>query len=116
MNRAIGIDPGTLSFDICGLEGDRLFPERTIPSAELTANPQILVDVLQSAAPVRRVKGFGGATKEAAQGAAVIGVGLAGGVYRELVEVMGLREASGTILDHLFVAGADTLRKKFLKN
>jgi predicted butyrate kinase (DUF1464 family) len=71
---------------------------------------------LSAFAPVRRVKGFGGVTKQAAQGAAVIAEGLAGGIYRKLIEVMGLREASGTILDHLFVAGADTLRKKFLKN
>src|SRR3972149_3651519 len=60
MNRAIGIDPGTLSFDICGLEGDRLFLARTIPSAEPTANPQILVDVLQSAAPVDMIVGPSG--------------------------------------------------------
>ena len=71
---------------------------------------------LSAFAPVRRVKGFGGVTKQAAQGAAVIAEGLAGGIYRKLIEVMELREASGTILDHLFVAGADTLRKKFLKN
>ena len=60
MRRAIGIDPGTLSFDVCGVEGDRLFLDRTILSAEITANPDVLVDMLQSAAPVDMIVGPSG--------------------------------------------------------
>ena len=47
MIRAIGIDPGTLSFDVCGLEGDHLFLDRTISSAELATKPEVLMDILQ---------------------------------------------------------------------
>lgn len=52
--------------------------------------------------PIRRVKGFSTRSKEAAQGAALIANGLGGGEYRELVEVMRLQEAAGTVLDYLY--------------
>jgi predicted butyrate kinase (DUF1464 family) len=52
MTRAIGIDPGTVSFDVCGLEDGRVFLDTTVPSPEFAANPQALVDVLQAARPV----------------------------------------------------------------
>jgi len=60
MIRAIGIDPGTLSFDVCGLEGDHLFLDRTISSAELAAKPEVLMDILHLAAPVDMIVGPSG--------------------------------------------------------
>lgn len=60
MIRAIGIDPGTISFDVCGLEGDRVFLDRTISSAELVANPEILMNMLQLAGPVDMIVGPSG--------------------------------------------------------
>jgi predicted butyrate kinase (DUF1464 family) len=63
--------------------------------------------------PVRRVAGFAQVAKEAAQGAALIAEGLAGGVHARLVEAMELREAGGTALDHLYVAGAEMLRERY---
>lgn len=60
MIRAIGIDPGTRSFDLCGLEGDRLFLDETIPSGELAVDPEILVDMLQAVAPVDMIVGPSG--------------------------------------------------------
>jgi predicted butyrate kinase (DUF1464 family) len=48
--------------------------------------------------------------KEAARGAALIADGLAGGRYRELIDVMRLREAQGTALDHLYLTGAEEVR------
>jgi predicted butyrate kinase (DUF1464 family) len=54
-------------------------------------------------APARVVEGFASVAKEAAQGAALIANGLAGGEHNELVETLGLREARGTVLDHLYV-------------
>ncbi len=45
----------------------------------------------------------------AAHGAALLADGLAGGGNAGLAEVLGLRESSGTALDHLRVAGAETI-------
>jgi predicted butyrate kinase (DUF1464 family) len=52
MARTIGIDPGTVSFDICGLEDDRVFLDTTLPTAEFAADPQKLIDLLLSAGKV----------------------------------------------------------------
>jgi predicted butyrate kinase (DUF1464 family) len=41
----------------------------------------------------------------------MIADGLAGGRYRELVEVMRLREAQGTVLDGLYLKGSDEVRR-----
>ncbi len=55
------------------------------------------------------VSGFARVAKEAAQGAALIADGLAGGSRRGLVEAMQIQNASGTVFDNLFVAGAEQL-------
>ena len=60
MVRAIGIDPGTVSFDVCGLEDGQVFLDTTVPSAEFAANPQALIDLLQSARPVDLIVGPSG--------------------------------------------------------
>jgi predicted butyrate kinase (DUF1464 family) len=52
-----------------------------------------------------------GRVKEAAVGAALVADGLAGGRHAELVAALGLRDAAGTCLDHLYLAGADTVRE-----
>jgi predicted butyrate kinase (DUF1464 family) len=49
--------------------------------------------------------------KQAARGAALIADGLMGGRYRPIVEALRLREAAGTALDHLYLAGADAVRR-----
>ncbi len=69
-----------------------------------------VVQALSHLGPVRCLA-VGGTVKEAAQGAAMIADGLAGGRYRELVEVMRLREAQGTVLDQLYLTGADEVRR-----
>lgn len=73
---------------------------------------QRVESALQSFGPVRRVKGFAQIAKEAAQGAALIAEGLAGGQYEPLVETMRIREASGTVLDHLYISNAGELRQR----
>jgi predicted butyrate kinase (DUF1464 family) len=60
MSRVIGIDPGTVSFDLCGLEDGKVFLDTTIPSVEIGANPQVLVDVLNAARPLDLVIGPSG--------------------------------------------------------
>jgi predicted butyrate kinase (DUF1464 family) len=60
MTRAIGIDPGTVSFDVCGLEDGQLFLDTSVPSTEFATNPQALIDLLQSARPVDLIVGPSG--------------------------------------------------------
>jgi predicted butyrate kinase (DUF1464 family) len=65
---------------------------------------------LAHVAPVRMAAGPGAHIKAAAQGAAVLADGLAGGRYAALVERLGVRDASGSALDHLRLHGADRIR------
>ena len=74
---------------------------------------EALEPVLARVAPVREVRGFARVAKAAAQGAALLADGLAGGRHRALVEAMAIEEASGTALDHLYVEGADRIRAEF---
>jgi predicted butyrate kinase (DUF1464 family) len=52
--------------------------------------------------------------KQAAQGAALLADGLAGGASQTLVESLQLREAAGTVLDHLTHPRAQEVRRAFL--
>src|SRR5213080_28605 len=58
---------------------------------------------LEPFAPTRVLEGFAAVAKQAAQGAALVADGLAGGAHRELVELLAIREARGSVLDHLYV-------------
>jgi predicted butyrate kinase (DUF1464 family) len=60
MARVVGIDPGTLSFDLCGLEDGKIFLDLTIPAKEVASNPQSLVDALNAAKPLDLVIGPSG--------------------------------------------------------
>ncbi len=60
MIRAVGVDPGTLSFDVCGLEGERIILEESLPTAEVSADPPVLVDLLERVAPVDMIVGPSG--------------------------------------------------------
>lgn len=61
------------------------------------------VAALTGPLPVRELTGFATLAKAAAQGAALIADGLTGGRAAGLVETLGIRAASGTVLDHLHV-------------
>jgi len=64
--------------------------------------------------PVRRLEGFAVKNvKEAAQGAALIANGLAGGKYSELVDVMRIREAKGTSLDYILLSEIEALKREY---
>jgi len=60
MPRVIGIDPGTTSVDLCGLDGGRLFLDRAIPTREALANPSPLLALLEGARPLDLVAGPSG--------------------------------------------------------
>jgi len=67
---------------------------------------------LAAFAPTRLLEGFAHTAKEGAQGAALIADGLAGGANRELVERLGIREAQGSVLDHLYVVPREHARRR----
>jgi predicted butyrate kinase (DUF1464 family) len=58
--RVIGIDPGTISIDLCGLQDGRLFLDRSLPTAAALADPSILVTMLEAEAPMDLVVGPSG--------------------------------------------------------
>jgi predicted butyrate kinase (DUF1464 family) len=60
MPRVIGIDPGTITLDMCGLEDGRVFLDRSFPTAEALADPDRVVDLLEAAAPLDLVAGPSG--------------------------------------------------------
>jgi len=89
---------------------DVLLSGRLAPSA---AVQKALADRLGgAAADVREVVGFAAAAKQAAQGAALVADGLAGGACAGLVDLLGIREAKGTVLDHLYVISLDAARAR----
>ena len=60
MPRVIGIDPGTVTIDLCGLEDGRVFLELSIPTAEALASPTRIATLLESHAPLDLVVGPSG--------------------------------------------------------
>jgi predicted butyrate kinase (DUF1464 family) len=67
---------------------------------------------LRDIGPVMLLTGFATTAKQGAQGAALLADGLAGGATRELVERLRIREAKGTVLDHLvFISPAAARRR-----
>ncbi|MDQ7029068.1 MAG: DUF1464 family protein [Ardenticatenia bacterium] len=88
-------------------------------SGRLTRIPAVRKELrrrLSRFAPVHRVSGIAQTAKEAAQGAAIIADGMAGGQFADLVDTMRLREAQGTVLDYIYVSTAEELRHKYLFN
>jgi predicted butyrate kinase (DUF1464 family) len=60
MRRVLGIDPGTVSIDVCGLEDGTVCLDRSIPTEEALADPQGLVALLRSAGAPDLVAGPSG--------------------------------------------------------
>jgi predicted butyrate kinase (DUF1464 family) len=64
--------------------------------------------------PARKLEGFATkSVKEAAQGAAIVANGLAGGSYSQLIGVMKIREAKGTSLDYILLPEIEALKKDY---
>jgi predicted butyrate kinase (DUF1464 family) len=58
--RVAGIDPGTVSFELCALDGGLPLLEDSFPSVELGGDPSPLVDALRAYAPFDLVLGPAG--------------------------------------------------------
>jgi predicted butyrate kinase (DUF1464 family) len=87
-------------------------PREILVAGRLTRAPGLLdalTERLAGVAPARTATGLGARAKTAAQGAALLADGLAGGRYAPLVERLRLSEANGTALDHLRMHGAESI-------
>jgi predicted butyrate kinase (DUF1464 family) len=60
MPRVIGIDPGTVSIDVCGLDDGRLFLDGSYPTESALADPARIVAILESHAPLDLIAGPSG--------------------------------------------------------
>jgi len=58
--RVIGIDPGTVSIDVCGLDEGRVFLDESFPTRQALADPNRFVALLESRAPVDLIAGPSG--------------------------------------------------------
>ncbi|HEU5169242.1 MAG TPA: DUF1464 family protein, partial [Gemmatimonadales bacterium] len=90
-------------------------PREILLSGRSLAEPGVgerLEPGLRAIAPVRRLDGFARTAKAAAQGAAILADGLAGGAFQPLVDGMRIRAAAGTVLDHLAVITPAAARRR----
>ena len=93
-------------------------PCDVILSGRLSVLSQIRERLERRLVPVMRggtlhlLDGFATTAKHAAQGAALLADGLAGGASAALVETMGIRDARGTVLDHLHVISPEAARAR----
>ena len=60
MPRVIGIDPGTVSIDICGLDNGRLFLDQSFPTADALRDPATLVARLKEPGAIDLIVGPSG--------------------------------------------------------
>jgi predicted butyrate kinase (DUF1464 family) len=85
-------------------------PREIVVSGRLARIPELIATLGSSLGDIAPVIALvPGRASAAAHGAALLADGLAGGPNAELAEVLRLRESSGTVLDHLRVAGAEKI-------
>jgi predicted butyrate kinase (DUF1464 family) len=60
MVRVIGIDPGTKSMDVCGLEDGEVYYEAVVDTAEAARRPEALMEAVEVAAPFDLIAGPSG--------------------------------------------------------
>lgn len=88
-------------------------PQAIIISGRLSNIPEIYKELenrLSEIARVEKIVGFKAKAKSAAQGAALIADGIAEGKSKPLIDHMKITEASGTVLDHVYLGD---LRRRF---
>ena len=71
-----------------------------------------MISGLNDVAPVRIMRTYSQIAKRAAQGAAFIANGLSGGVYEPIIDNLKIKNASGSILDDIFIP----FNKEFLSD
>ncbi|HJN58423.1 MAG TPA: DUF1464 family protein [Nitrososphaerales archaeon] len=91
-------------------------PREILISGRLSILPKIRNEIskrLNKYGDVKEIQGFTQNVKEASQGAALIADGLAGGEYKELIEVLDIRNANGSVLDHIHLSRINEIRKRY---
>jgi len=73
-------------------------------SEKLEIENKIKIKIKKNKIKIKKLKGLKGSlnSSHAAQGAAIIADGLCGGKYKELIEHLELKNASGTVFDYLY--------------
>jgi len=90
-------------------------PDEIVLSGRMAQNPEVRAELyprLARIAPVVDLQGFAKVAKQGAQGAALLADGLVGGECRAICDALRIREASGTVLDHLRVITPDDARRR----
>lgn len=80
--------------------------------ARVPAVQDAIARLLERWGPVRVLDGVASTAKEGAQGSAMLADGLMGGRHRLLVETLGIRDAQGSVLDHLYVVSPAAARRR----
>ncbi len=60
MARVVGIDPGTKSFDLCGLDDGEVFYQKVVATQEVAENPLALIEAVEEVAPLDLIVGPSG--------------------------------------------------------
>lgn len=84
---------------------------RVVRSADVRDDVSRLLRSIGGVSSVEVLRGFGASAMQAAHGAALLADGLAGGAEAALVEQLGIRQARGTVLDHLYVISREHARR-----
>ena len=86
-------------------------PREVLVSGRLARLPELITTLASSLEPIAPVMALvPGRASTAARGGALLADALTGGPHAPLADVMTLRGASGSALDYLRVAGAETIR------
>lgn len=60
MVRVVGIDPGTKTFELCGIEDGEVFYEKILQTAELAEEPHLLIEAVEKVMPLDLIVGPSG--------------------------------------------------------
>ncbi|MGI6598048.1 MAG: DUF1464 family protein [bacterium] len=52
MARVVGIDPGSISFDLCGWEQGRVFLDQSVPSDQVADRAESILEMITASGPV----------------------------------------------------------------
>ena len=60
MARVVGIDPGSISFDLCGWEQGRVFLDQSVPSDQVADRAESILEMITASGPVDLILGPSG--------------------------------------------------------